>query len=206
MRGESGVRALRHRLIWGALLASLLWTVAQLWAIYSIHRENVLLKEWAGWVEQRAGHQSPSSADELADVSPSYSNLPSVRLARAVYLRHKQRYGEALEVLSLIVNQGDRRLQAQSRYTLGNVYLSQAMAEVDAGRINQALPLLALAKQAYRQALTVDSQFWDAKYNLELAMRLLPEFDRINPGEPDDDAARPSQLWTTVPGFPRGLP
>lgn len=65
---------------------------------------------------------------------------------------------------------------------------------------------MTLAKQAYRQALALDSGFWDAKYNLELAMRLLPEFDRISPTELDDDAAKPSQLWTTVPGFPRGLP
>jgi mxaK protein len=97
-------------------------------------------------------------------------------------------------------------LQAQSRYNLGNVYLNQAMIEVEAGRINQAMPLLTLAKQAYRQALALDSSFWDAKYNLELAMRLLPEFDRISQTEADDDAAKPSELWTTLPGFPRGLP
>jgi mxaK protein len=170
----------------------MLLSAFQCWSLYRIHRQN----QWMA--EMSEGHDI--AIDKLMMAAPE------VRLARAVYLRQKQRYSEALDTLSLIVGQGDSRLQSKSRYNLGNVYLAQAMAEVEAGRINQAMPLLTLAKQAYRQALTLDSGFWDAKYNLELAMRLLPEFDRISPTEPDNDAARPSQLWTTLPGFPRGLP
>ncbi len=186
------MRALKHRMIWGLLMICALLVCAQLGKIYRIHREN----QWL--LELTAGHDI--AVDKLVNASLQ------VRLARAVYLRQKLRYNDALDTLSLIVGQGDSQLQAQSRYNLGNVYLKQAMAEVEAGRINQAMPLLSLAKQAYRQALTLDSGFWDAKYNLELAMRLLPEFDRISQSEADDDAAKPSQLWATLPGFPRGLP
>ncbi|MDO9238621.1 MAG: MxaK protein, partial [Methylicorpusculum sp.] len=71
--------------------------------------------------------------------------------------------------------------------------------------INDAFPLAALAKQAYRQALALDSQFWDAKYNLEVAMRIAPEMDRITI-KADAKENRKTRLWTTVPGFPRGLP
>lgn len=186
------MRALKHRMIWLLLLASMSLGVFQCWSLYRVHREN----QWMA--ELSAGHDI--AIDKLVTAAPE------VRLARAAYLRQKQRYNEALDTLSLIVGRGGNRLQSQSRYNLGNVYLTQAMAEAEAGRINQAMPLLTLAKQAYRQALALDSGFWDAKFNLELAMRLLPEFDRISPTEPDDDAAKPSQLWTTVPGFPRGLP
>ena len=186
------MRALKHRLIWAVLLGCLLVTCGQLWQIYRIHREN----QWL--LELTTGHDI--AVEHLANAAPQ------VRLARAGYLRKKQQYNEALDTLSVIVGQGDAMLQAQTRYNLGNVYLAQAMAEVETGRINQAMPLLTLAKQAYRQALALDSGFWDAKYNLELAMRLLPEFDRISQTEADDDAAHPSQLWTTLPGFPRGLP
>lgn len=200
------MRALRHKLIWAALAASLLLAATQLWSLYRIHRENTLIAEWVAWAGQSDAHQSGKGGDGPPDVSPSYGNSPQVRLARAIYLRNKRRYSEALDILSLVLGRGDRLLQAQSRYSLGNLYLSRARDEVEAGRINQAMPLLTLAKQAYRQALTLDSGFWDAKYNLELAMKLLPEFDRISPTEPDDDAVKPSQLWTTVPGFPRGLP
>ena len=186
------MRAVRHKLIWGALLVCLALAAMQLATVYRIHRENAWLNELL------TGHD--------IDIEKAMTAAPQVRLARAVYLRQKLQFNEALDTLSLIVNQGDKRLQTQSRYNLGNVYLAQALDEVEAGRINQAMPLLTLAKRAYRQALALDSGFWDAKYNLELAMKLLPEFDRISPGDADDDAAKPSQLWTTVPGFPRGLP
>ncbi|MCK9607023.1 MAG: MxaK protein [Methylomonas sp.] len=186
------MRALRHKLIWAALLASVLMAVTQLWRVYAIHHEN----QWLSRLQQ--GHE--------ISIEKVMTAAPEIRLARAVYLHNKQRFSEAIDTLSLIVEQGDREFQAKSRYNLGNTYLSQALAELEAGRINQAMPLLMLAKQAFRQALRLDSGFWDAKYNLELAMRLLPEFDRISQSQPDDDAVKPSQLWTTVPGFPRGLP
>lgn len=186
------MRALRHKLIWAALLACLALALMQLATVYRMHRENAWLTELL------SGHD--------IDIENVITASPQVRLARAVCLRQKDQFSEALDTLSVIVGQGDRRLQIQTRYNLGNVYLAQALDEVEAGRLNQAMPLLTLAKRAYRQALALDSSFWDAKYNLELAMKLLPEFDRISPGETDDDAAKPSQLWTTVPGFPRGLP
>lgn len=185
------MRTLKHHLIWGLLLAGLLLTAMQLAGLYRIQRENRWLEELAN------GHDI--ATDHLATAAPQ------VRLARAVYLRQKQRYAEALDTLSLLMELPDNQLQMHSHYNLGNLYLVQAMAEIEAGRIDQAMPLLNLAKQAYRQALTLDSRFWDAKYNLELAMHLLPEFDRISPEQANDDNA-PAQLWTTVPGFPRGLP
>ena len=186
------MRFLKHRLIWSLLLGSLVMSFVQLWGVYRIHRQN----QWM--VELTNGHDI--TVDNLV------TSAPEVRLARSVFLRQKNRYNEALDTLSLIVSQGNNELQTLSRYNLGNVYLAQAMVEVEAGRVNQAMPLLSLAKQAYRQALTYDSHFWDAKFNLELAMHLLPEFDRISNGQLDDNQSQPSQLWTTVPGFPRGLP
>ena len=103
------------------------------------------------------------------------------------------------------MDKGDQKFQAKARYNLGNLYLEQAMQQVKAMNINEALPLAGLAKQAYRQSLALDSGNWDAKYNLEVAMRLLPEMDRVD--MPDDEPKnQKSQLWTTVPGFPSGLP
>lgn len=131
--------------------------------------------------------------------------VPEVRLARALQLQRQQRYDDALATMSLIIGSGNKALQTQIRYNLGNLYLQRAIAEIDAMAVNDALPLLALAKQAYRQALALDSGFWDAKYNLDVAMRLLPEMDRINIEE-EPTPTQKNQLWTTVPGFPRGLP
>ncbi|MBS3963941.1 MAG: MxaK protein [Methylomonas sp.] len=195
------MRALRHKLIWAALLASVLLATSQAWTIYRIHHHNTLIEAWLGHAAQR-----DIDHDDLRSITPQTDAPPELHLAQAIYLKQHQFHDQALAALSRLVGQGNSRLQSQSRYNLGNFYLSQAMTEIDQGRINQALPLLTLAKQAYRQALRLDTGFWDAKYNLEVAMALLPEFDRISQEKPDDDASKPSQLWTTLPGFPRGLP
>lgn len=137
---------------------------------------------------------------------PLYERLQppfEIRLARVIYLHGKQRYDDALAEIDLILNRGDAAFQAKTRYNLGNLYLDQAIDQVEASKIDQALPLAQLAKDAYRAALTQDSQYWPAKYNLEVAMRLLPEMSRL---QASDTAEQKDQLWTSVPGFPRGLP
>ncbi|MFA5985540.1 MAG: MxaK protein [Methylococcaceae bacterium] len=179
------------QLVWLVLLIGLLVSARCLIALYQIHQQNQLI------AQLQADHDIP--ADKLVN------SQPEVRMARAVYLRKHHHYAEALATLSLIMQQGDTLLQAKVRYNLGNIYLEQAVTNVENRAINQALPLLMLAKQAYRQALALDSGFWDAKYNLEVAMRLLPEMARLDLDE-NAEQQQQTQLWTTMPGFPRGLP
>lgn len=158
---------------------------------YGTARENDLIADLLAGEEVTAASVSTAAAE--------------VRLARAVYCVKQHKPDEALAILSAILNQGDDRLQALIRYNLGNLYLSQAIAEVEASRLDEARTAVTLAKQAYKQALSKDSQLWDSKYNLETAMRLLPDFDRINV-EDEGNQSPKNPLWTTVPGFPRGLP
>lgn len=185
------IRTARHLMVWSALVVSLIVLVYFSWALYSIHRENRLIEELISGVD--------------IDISKVITGHPELRLARAHYLKQKHRYDDALSTLGLIIDKGDRFFQAKVHYNLGNIYLEQAVSNVETQNINAALPLAGLAKQSYRQSLKLDSQNWDAKYNLEVAMRLLPEMDKIN--SPDDSVNnQKTQLWTTVPGFPRGLP
>jgi len=185
------IRTIRHITLWTALAAGLAAFIYCTGALYGIHRDNDLIRQL-------------SSGKDVA-VNNVISGKPELRLARAFYFKRKHRYDEALSTLSLIMDKGDRNFQAKVRYNLGNLYLEQAVQQALAMNINEALPLLGLAKQAYRQSLALNSGDWDAKYNLEVAMRLLPEMDRVD--MPDDEPTQQkSQLWTTVPGFPRGLP
>lgn len=178
-------------LIVSVLTLSGLSAAVQLWSLYRVDRENA-------WIDRLlSGHDIAIERVVRAG--------PEVRLARAVYLRQKRRYDDAMATLNLIIDRGNPEFQSKVRYNLGNLYLSQAVEQAEAMNVNDALPLAGLAKQAYRQALSIDSNFWDAKYNLEVAMRLLPEMNRINVGD-DEPEGRKSQIWTTVPGFPRGLP
>ena len=71
-------------------------------------------------------------------------------------------------------------------YDLGNLHLHQA---IQAGMADstQSLPLTELAKQSYRDLLRQDPNDWDARYNLERALRLAPEDedDDQDSGPPD---------------------
>ncbi|MGX2040812.1 MxaK protein [Methylocaldum sp. MU1018] len=144
------------------------------------------------------------------DISPDdRARAPlEVRLARAVYLAAAERYEEALDAYGYLVEQGDTRFRVTALFDLGNLHLRRALAHVEKNEINRALPLVELAKDAYKKALRLDPGHWDSKYNLEVAMRLLPEMDRIRRDGGDDEEAEEDEgtLWTTVPGFPRGLP
>lgn len=185
------IRTIRHMTLWAALVLSLMAVLYNASLLYGIHQNNDLIRQLI-------------SGKDVA-VNKVISSEPELRLARAFYFKQKHRYEEALSTLSLIMDKGDRNFQAKARYNLGNLYLEQAIQQAKAMNINEALPLAGLAKQAYRQSLALDSGDWDAKYNLEVAMRLLPEIDRVD--MPDDEPKnQKSQLWTTVPGFPRGLP
>jgi mxaK protein len=185
------LRTMRHIVLWITLVASLSAFIYSASALYGIHKDNDLIRHLT------------SGKDVV--VNKVISGEPELRLARAYYFKQKHHYEEALSTLSLIIDKGDRKFQAKARYNLGNLYLEQAVQQAKAMKINEALPLAGLAKQAYRQSLALDSGNWDAKYNLEVAMRLMPEIDRVD--MPDDlPINQKSQLWTTVPGFPRGLP
>ncbi|MGV2480657.1 UNVERIFIED_CONTAM: MxaK protein, partial [Salmonella enterica subsp. enterica serovar Weltevreden] len=59
-------------------------------------------------------------------------------------------------------------------YNLGNLHLREAL-QFGPESIGKSLPLAELAKSSYRELLRLNPQHWDAKYNLERALRLAPE-------------------------------
>jgi mxaK protein len=130
-----------------------------------------------------------------------------VRLARAVDLAAHDRHEEAQDAYASLSERGERSFRVKTLFNLANLHLRRALDHVEKAEIDQALPFVELAKESYRKALRLDPTHWDSKYNLEVAMRLLPEMDRRheNQEEPDEREANEA-LWSTVPGFPRGLP
>lgn len=182
---------LRHTLIWVLLGVTIAITLRCLSAYWQLNADNHAIQELFN--------------NQDIEIDPVSSPQPELQLARAYYLQQHHRYDEALAKLNLIMQAGETGLQTKVRYNLGNIYLEQAVTHVENQELGRAIPLVELAKQAYRQALTLDSQYWDAKYNLEVAMRLLPEMERVNL-ENDGPKQEQAELWTTVPGFPRGLP
>jgi len=165
---------------------------------------------WQFWQWRQARSVSAAIAEFAAgrDIGAERrfgAPLP-VRLAYGLFLARRDQYAEAQEVLADLGEHGDSGFRARALYNLGNLYLRRALAETERNESGRAAPLAELAKDAYRRALRAEPEFGDAKYNLEVATRLMPDFDPVDSGTeaPDEEAAR--KLWTRVPGFPRGLP
>jgi mxaK protein len=100
--------------------------------------------------------------------------------------------------------QGDSRLGQAARYNSANLLMRQAMALRDAGQPGQALALVELAKEHYRDVLRHDSGHWNARYNLERAQRLVPDPEEAEFAAPSD--RRAERAATTMRGYSPGLP
>jgi mxaK protein len=101
--------------------------------------------------------------------------------------------------------QSDAQLGSAARYNGANVLMRQALRLHAGPQPGQALALVELAKESYRQVLRDNPQRWDARYNLERAQRLVPDPDDIDASA----APAPSQserAATTMRGYSPGLP
>lgn len=166
----------------------------------------------AMWQYRQASHVGEAIETLLSghDIEPErrFGAPAKVRLAYAVYLIGREDYRGAEELLAELGQSADAEVADQALYNLGNVYLRRAIAAVEQDQPTQAGTLAELAKQSYRRALRIRPEHWSAKYNYEVAARLMPDFDRIDDQGEDSpkEEASPRKLWTRVPGIPRGLP
>jgi mxaK protein len=96
-------------------------------------------------------------------------------------------------------------LARDAKYNRANGYLLKAMEMAATDNPNSGIPLAELAKDTYRALLRNNPSDWDAKYNLERALRLVPD-----PDDSDDAELPPPQQSerapTTMRGFTLGLP
>lgn len=156
--------------------------------------DGVRLWRDEGWNRLiQASPPPPAAAGEPAEA----------RFARA----HAQAASEALEdaLNGYRALQGDTPLGQAARYNSANLLMRQAIAQRATGEPGQAIALLELAKENYREVLRHDPQHWDARYNLERAQRLLPD-----PDDAEDEAATEprnrERAATTMRAYTPGLP
>lgn len=109
----------------------------------------------------------------LADPQPPERLSPTAALSRGVRLAAAGEVNAAQQAFQLALQQGDAGLRRMARYNLGNLHLRQALA-MRRGDV-EAVPLVELAKQYYRQVLAEEPSHQDARYNLERALWLQPE-------------------------------
>jgi mxaK protein len=141
-------------------------------------------------------------ADELT--SAPMADDPRVWIGAS---RQPARAGQIAEAAALLRRAADEsrgELRQIALYDLGNLYLRDALRLRQSGADASALPLLELAKESYRTVLLERHDLWDAKFNLELALRAAPDPD------PDETGAPPiltgERAVTTMRAFTLGLP
>ncbi len=137
---------------------------------------------------------------------PVELNAPDrVLLARAHFLMIRDRLDEAQPLVDRLA--ADRSpLAVAGLYDLANARLAIAISFLEKTEIDPAVPQVRLAKAGYRAALARAPDFWDAKYNLDIAMRLVRDFPQIEQEQQDEAQETPKRLWTDLPGLPKGLP
>jgi len=172
----------------GALAAALVAESLQLARALHVNRELV----------QRLEDQT------AAEHGGPVQNDPRLWIAAA---RQPARAGHTAEAAALLRRAAEAsrgRLRQVALYDLGNLYLREALQVRDSGADASALPLLELAKESYRGALLDRPDLWDAKFNLELALRVAPDLDS------DEAGAAPiptgERAVTTMRAFTLGLP
>lgn len=106
-------------------------------------------------------------------------------------------FQEARVIYAKLEHSDDEQLRAAAFYNTGNSYLQQVTTIDRDTDEDLALPLIELAKGSYRDALRIDPELWDARYNLERALQWLPDTrDR----KPVPLEGRPGTIRTILSG------
>jgi hypothetical protein len=149
---------------------------------------------------------------------------PRVRFAVAYAQGAQGKIQEALNGYRELDSATDAVIRRNAKFNSGNLYLQLALAARNGaagatgaagvtgapgttgaagatGDAGAALTLAELAKQSYRDVLREDSSDWDARYNLELVLRLDPDPDQDLPALP----VPPTRNRTPTVGLGSGL-
>ena len=112
---------------------------------------------------------------EAAAISAALSTIPQSQLAHAIALAKAGKFTTALKAYKALLDAPDE-VRLPALYNLGNLNMREALKNGQ-GEAQRALPLIELAKQSYRDDLRSNPADWDARYNLERALWLSPEYD-----------------------------
>jgi mxaK protein len=140
------------------------------------------------------------------DIAVDAAKSPAPVLeARSDFLLKRDRIDDAQPLLDQAVARAPHPILERMLYKMANARMRASIKAIEDGKYDKAIPLTALAKSEYRRALGIDPSFWDAKYNLDVAMRLVRDLP-VGQGEDKEPVKLPSKLWTDLPGVPTGLP
>ncbi len=139
------------------------------------------------------------------DIALAANAAPDLVLARELFLLRHEQLQQAQALAGALERSGDARALSAFYYNIGNHHLREAYDRIAQGKLDDAIPVVTQAKQSYRRALQLRPDFWNAKFNLDVAMRLVRDLPGTKQGEGDTLPAS-RKLWPDLPGLPEGLP
>ncbi|WP_245412085.1 hypothetical protein [Methylocella silvestris] len=160
----------------------------------------------AKYVAASADNRKIAALREGRDVPVSLNDSGDVLFARIQFLLTHDSIDEAQALVNALDQKAGAPVQARARYDLANARMRLGFDLIERGKIEKAEPLVNLARSDYRQALSLDPGLWDARYNLDVAMRLIRDFPGFDETRGEEIPAKPGEFWTDLPGKPRGLP
>ena len=93
------------------------------------------------------------------------------------YWTKRKNTEKATKLYAQAIVSHDKNIRKLAHYNMANLYLHEAYLLLDASGLevwDKVLPILSIAKESYREALRLAPDWMDAKYNYELALRLVP--------------------------------
>jgi mxaK protein len=181
----------RPALLWLLLAGSLAVLMASAWLWFEKYRANTTIAALLG------------GENIEIDIAAA---PPAVLLAREYYLLARDRLDEAQPVVDQAAWRSDPDTRPALLYNIANARVRMAFAAIGEGKFERAIALIVLAKDEYRQALRFKPEAWDARYNLDVALRLWRDLPQAMIGEDDEPKDLPVELWSDLPGVPKGEP
>jgi mxaK protein len=139
------------------------------------------------------------------DVPVAQSAAPRLLFARAFFLITDRQLDEAQGLVSLFDLRGDDEARADLHYDLGNGRLLEAFDKIESDDFDAAGPLVGLAQENYIEAMRLNPDDWNARYNFDVATRLVRQYPSFA-NTPDPRRQGPRPIWTELPNVPRGEP
>jgi mxaK protein len=177
----------------------LIWLLALMAFLASV---TALVDLW----QTRNANDAIRSLTANKEVQVDSKSAPSqVILARINELIFHDRLEDAQTLLSSAETRIDPHTRALALYNIANERTRKGAEFVRKGDLDHAAALINVAKSEYRLALKLFPNDWNAKFNLDVAMRIvrdLPQAENL----PDNEQETPKKLWTDLPGVPKGLP
>jgi len=174
-------------LVYILLFLLVIASLAQSFKIYRIENINQALS-------------SPQSI-EINEHTPA-----QLVFAKAWYLENTGQFQEALRLYNRLDNSVDKPLFESVKYNMGTLYLKQAAKHWNSKGVwaySQVNTWTGLAEQAFREVLNKNPNNWDARYNLEYALRIKPPLKEVDKA---DWTGHKSSVHSIYPGIPGGSP